>query len=66
MNGHAPEQLEGQEALEYAERYLSKLRVTSGGWEIEYEDPRTGEHWVLDYPNSGYHGGGLPRLRRKK
>jgi hypothetical protein len=43
---------------------LKKVGQDQSGWEVYYDDDRTGEHWVMDYPDSGQHGGGDPRLRR--
>lgn len=43
---------------------MKKVGQDDSGWEIYYEDERTGDRWVMDYPNSGQHGGGSPRLRR--
>ncbi|MBD1548013.1 Imm27 family immunity protein [Roseibium aggregatum] len=54
----------GSEALAFA-RELRKTRVVSDSWVTEYVDPRTGEVWILDYPNSEHQGGGPPRLRLK-
>jgi hypothetical protein len=59
-----PEQLEGNEAIAFAERNLRKLQVDGLNWEIQYEDPITGEKWLMDYPHSEAHGGGSPRLRK--
>ena len=39
--------------------------MNATGWETEYEDPKTGAIWVMDYPHSEYHGGGSPRLRKR-
>jgi hypothetical protein len=43
---------------------MKKVGQDESGWEIYYDDNLTGEHWVMDYPDSGLHGGGPPRLRR--
>jgi hypothetical protein len=43
---------------------LTKVSQDESGWEVYYDDDRTGEHWIMDYPDSGRHGGGGPRLRR--
>lgn len=42
---------------------MKKIGQDDSGWEIYYEDERTGDRWVMDYPNSEQHGGGSPRLR---
>jgi Immunity protein 27 len=34
------------------------------GWIRLFQDPMSGEYWELDYPQSGSHGAGPPRLRR--
>ena len=57
-------EMQGKEAIEYADRHLRKVRTDPQTWTVEYEDPATGERWIMDYPDSGYHGGGSPRLRR--
>lgn len=61
----APEELRGAEAIRYAESHLRKLRSNPDTWEVEYIDDSSGQFWVLDYPDSGQHGGGSPRLRPK-
>jgi hypothetical protein len=61
-----PEELHGAEAVNYADAHLTKVRVDPDSWEIEYVDDSTGETWIMDYPNSEVHGGGSPRLRRRK
>jgi hypothetical protein len=59
-------ELRGNEALDFAKDHLVKVRTDESGWVIEYQDPKCGEAWILDYPNSEYHGGGSPRLRNMK
>lgn len=66
MMSSTPEELEGKEAVDFAERHLRKVRANPQTWEVEYEDPRTGELWVMDYPHSELQGGGSPRLRRRR
>jgi|GEM_PF-4986057 hypothetical protein len=53
----------GAEAIDYANRHLTRSRVNPDTWETEYLDAQ-GRRWVMDYPDSGLHGGGSPRLRR--
>jgi Immunity protein 27 len=65
MKSPLPNEFEGKEAVEYAEAHLTKVKVNSQTWEIEYEDRQTGERWLMDYPQSDAQGGGSPRLRRK-
>jgi Immunity protein 27 len=64
MTPRTPEQFEGTEAVDFAERHLRKVKVNPQTWEIEYDDPKTGEKWLMDYPNSEAQGGGSPRLRK--
>lgn len=33
-------------------------------WNTYYIDENTGEKWIKEYPNSEYHGGGAPQLRK--
>ncbi len=54
----------GVEAIKFAKRHLRKIEVRERGWEVEYEDPRTGEGWIMDWPHSEAQGGGPPRLRK--
>jgi hypothetical protein len=65
MTPFTSQELEGKDAVDFAERHLRKIQSNPQTWEIEYEDPTTGEKWVMDYPHSEVHGGGSPRLRRK-
>ncbi len=58
------DELKGAEALRFAEAKLTKIKVHAETWEVEYLDPITGDHWILDYPDSELQGGGSPRLRR--
>jgi Immunity protein 27 len=58
-----PRELRGTEAVEFAQR-LRKVASNPDTWEIEYIDEQTGEQWLMDYPDSGSHGGGSPRLRK--
>jgi hypothetical protein len=60
--GDAPVVLRG----EAADEKVAQLRRTghdASGWESYYVDEVTGAPWLLDYPDSAYHGGGSPRLR---
>ena len=57
-----PIELSGKDAYEFAETHLRK--VNSRNWEIDFEDPKTGELWLMDFPHSEGHGGGPPRLRK--
>jgi len=65
MTSRTPQKLEGKNAIDFAERHLRKLQANPQTWEIEYDDPNTGEKWVMDYPHSEAQGGGSPRLRKK-
>lgn len=55
-------ELNGRMAQDYAQEHLRIVRV--GNWEIEYECPDTGIHFLMDYPHSELQGGGPPRLRQ--
>jgi Immunity protein 27 len=57
-------ELEGAEAVEYAQQRLKEVRVDPDKWEVEYVDERTGDKWLMDYPHAELQGGGSPRLRR--
>lgn len=57
-------ELRGAAAEKYADAHLDIVRTNTATWEVEYVNRETGETWVMDYPNSGAHGGGSPRLRR--
>jgi hypothetical protein len=57
-------ELNGAEAVEYAQLHLKEVRVDAEAWEISYVDEKTGERWLMDYPHSEFQGGGSPRLRR--
>ena len=38
------------------------VKVAGGGWETLFRDPSDDRYWELTYPDSGWHGGGPPRL----
>jgi len=57
-----PDEYNGKEAYDFAEKYLR--RVNSKNWEVEFEDPKSGALWLMDFPQSESHGGGPPRLRK--
>ena len=38
---------------------LKEVKVDSTNWLVYYEDPKSSEKWVVEYPNSEYHGGGV-------
>lgn len=65
MENIIPEYI-GVEALDFAEKELTKIKSNPDTWEIEYICDKTGDIWIMDYPNSELHGGGSPRLRRVK
>jgi hypothetical protein len=54
--------IEGRDAQIYAEQHLHEVRI--GNWEIEYECPDTGVHWLMDYPHGQLQGGGPSRLQK--
>jgi hypothetical protein len=60
-----PDELNGRDAQDFA-KTLRKVRVDGENWEVEYVDDATGEHWLMDYPQSELQGGGPPRIRRMK
>ncbi len=60
------DEFEGVEALNYIKLFLRKVRADADSWEIEYINDANGEVWIMDFPESEQHGGGSPRLRRKK
>jgi len=41
---------------------LTKVATDKTGWLIYYLEDND-KKWVEEYPNSEYHGGGLPQLR---
>ncbi|ESU24560.1 hypothetical protein FLJC2902T_32000 [Flavobacterium limnosediminis JC2902] len=41
---------------------LRKITTDESGWNIYYID-NDSNRWIEEYPNSEYHGGGLPQLR---
>lgn len=57
-------ELEGNEALDYINSHLLQIKSDGKNWQITFECPFTGIQWLKDYPNSEYHGGGSPRLRK--
>ncbi|MCV9965875.1 Imm27 family immunity protein [Pararhizobium sp. BT-229] len=54
----------GEAALSHVKN-LIEIESDADKWETEYRDEKTGEIWILDYPQSERHGGGSPRLRKK-
>lgn len=64
MNGvDESAELVGPAAVECAAK-LRRVFTDSENWVEHFIDDATGARWVLDYPQSGMHGGGSPRLRR--
>jgi hypothetical protein len=59
----ASRSIESPEISEFIKDVLIEKSTDPVRWQTIYEDPRSGELWLLDYPNASYHGGGLPRLR---
>jgi len=59
-----PDELHGNAAIEFAKSHLIEIRTDPSLWTIEYENPTSGEKWVMDYPQGELQGGGPPRLRR--
>lgn len=64
MKNESSEELRGAVALEFAEKHLRVVNNDSTNWKTEYVDDATGDRWMLDYPQSGQQGGGIPRLRK--
>ena len=56
--------LDDNEARQYAAEHLTKTGHDYKSWAVAYECEATGRTWILDYPDSEYHGGGPPRLRQ--
>lgn len=56
--------LTGNEAQQYGEEHLEKLKVDAANWTKLYRCPITGVKWLMDFPESGLQGGGPPRLRQ--
>jgi uncharacterized membrane protein YhaH (DUF805 family) len=54
----------GKEAIDFAKRNFRETGRSGGGWLIHYEDPKTGEKWILDWPDGWLQGGGEARLRK--
>ena len=52
------------EGLEAKEGRLKFLQSGETGWIRYYLDEDTLEKWVKEYPNSSYHGGGNPVLKK--
>lgn len=57
-------ELEGADAQDYAAGHLKKVAIDLAQWQVQYVCPLSRRAWLMDYPNSEYHGGGPPRLRQ--
>lgn len=57
-------QLVGEDAYRYANEHLHRLATDYSGWVTEYECPCSDNKWLMEYPDSQLHGGGLPSLTR--
>jgi hypothetical protein len=64
MSDSTRTELHGEAAVKFATDRLRKVSSNPDTWEVEYVDDSTGERWLMDYPESEYHGGGSPRLRK--
>lgn len=53
--------LVGNELVE-KQKQLTKVGASEDGWCLYYIDENS-EKWILEYPNSEYHGGGTAQLR---
>ncbi|MCH7480809.1 MAG: hypothetical protein IIC79_05390 [Chloroflexi bacterium] len=59
------DEINGLDAQKYSSEHLQELNSDPISWETEFVCLKTGVLWIMDYPNSGRHGGGPPRLRKK-
>lgn len=59
-----PDEIRGADAVRFANEHLEKVRSDPRKWTTDYIDKSDGSKWLMDYPESGNHGGGSPRLRR--
>ena len=53
----------GNEALAKASQ-LTKIGTDASGWDTYYREEQSGEYWLLYYPDSHLHGGGIAHLKR--
>ena len=44
--------------------FLQLVGVSGENWAALYLNPEDGSYWLLTYPNSDWHGGGPPQLKR--
>jgi hypothetical protein len=58
------DELMGNDVQDYCTNHLKQVAVNGESWQITYICPETDIQWLEDYPNSEYHGGGSPRLRK--
>ncbi|WP_145362495.1 Imm27 family immunity protein [Stratiformator vulcanicus] len=57
-------EINGASARTYADLHLKSISVDTNLWLEHYQCPSTGILFTMDYPESDYHGGGPPRLRK--
>ena len=65
MNKDEPRVFHGEAAVAFAAANLRKVRSDPTTWQVIYVDDRTGDTWVMEYPESEQQGGGSPRLTKK-
>lgn len=53
----------GTEAIRLTQS-LQRLGHDPSGWDTFFKSVDSEEYWLLSYPNSSVHGGGVPRLSR--
>jgi hypothetical protein len=53
-------------ADQYAARHLQRSGLDQTGWIAHFRCPHTGKPFVLDFPQSEYHGGGPARLQPRE
>ena len=46
------------------EKNFKKIATDDSGWESLYFDAKLKTYWEETFPNSEYHGGGNPELRK--
>jgi hypothetical protein len=50
----------GLQAISFIETNCIKITTDESGWEVLYKEKFSNKYWVLTYPNSETHGGGVP------
>jgi hypothetical protein len=65
-NGKVVEDDACAEIRKIIREHFEEVAQDQSGWFKLYREVATGNYWELDFPQSGNHGGGPPRLRRIK